>query len=120
MFAAHNKVDNFIVTVDYNGRQIDGDTKDVLSLGNLHDKFNAFGWHVISLENGNDMEQVVQVLREAKNQSSKGKPIVIIMTTEMGYPIDFMVGSHKWHGVAPNDAQLESALAQLPITLGDY
>jgi transketolase len=120
MFASHNKVDNFIVTVDYNGRQIDGDTKDVLSLGNLHAKFESFGWHTLSMENGNDMEQVVQVLNEAKNQTGKGKPIVIIMVTEMGYPIDFMVGSHKWHGVAPNDAQLESALAQLPITLGDY
>jgi transketolase len=120
MFAAHNKVDNLIVTVDYNGRQIDGDTKDVLSLGNLHDKFNSFGWHVITIDNGNDMEQVVLGLKDAKNQIGKSKPIVIIMVTEMGYPIDFMVGSHKWHGVAPNDAQLECALAQLPITLGDY
>lgn len=119
MFAAHNKVDNLIVTVDYNGRQIDGDTDKVLSLGDLGAKFTAFGWEVMRM-NGNDMQEVVQGLKEAKAQSGKGKPIVILMHTEMGYPVDFMVGSHKWHGVAPNDEQLAKALAQLPETLGDY
>ena len=119
MFAAHNKVDNLIVTVDYNGRQIDGDTDKVLSLGDLGAKFTAFGWEVMRM-NGNDMQEVVKGLKEAKAQSGKGKPIVILMHTEMGYPVDFMVGSHKWHGVAPNDEQLAKALAQLPETLGDY
>lgn len=119
MFAAHNKVDNLIVTVDYNGRQIDGDTDKVLSLGDLGAKFTAFGWEVMRM-NGNDMQEVVKGMKEAKAQSGKGKPIVILMHTEMGYPVDFMVGSHKWHGVAPNDEQLAKALAQLPETLGDY
>ena len=120
MFAAHNKVDNLIVTVDYNGRQIDGDTDKVLSLGDLHAKWRAFGWKVLSIENGNHMEEVVAGLEGAKKLTGKHEPIVIIMTTEMGYPVDFMVGSHKWHGIAPNDAQLESALDQLEETLGDY
>lgn len=120
MFAAHNKVDNLIVTVDYNGRQIDGNTEQVLSLGDLHAKWKAFGWHVLSIEKGNDMEAVVTGLEEAKKLTGKHEPIVIIMTTEMGYPVDFMVGSHKWHGIAPNDAQLESALNQLEETLGDF
>jgi transketolase len=119
MFAAHNKVDNLIVTVDYNGRQIDGDTDKVLSLGDLGAKFEAFGWQVLTMK-GNDMADVVAVLNHAKTQSKQGKPIVILMHTEMGYPVDFMVGSHKWHGVAPNDEQLARALAQLPETLGDY
>lgn len=119
MFAAHNKVDNLIVTVDYNGRQIDGDTDKVLSLGDLGAKFAAFGWEVMRM-NGNDMQEVVNGMHGAKAQSGKGKPIVILMHTEMGYPVDFMVGSHKWHGVAPNDEQLAKALAQLPETLGDY
>ena len=119
MFAAHNKVDNLIVTVDYNGRQIDGDTDKVLSLGDIGAKFAAFGWEVMRM-NGNDMQEVVNGMHGAKAQSGKGKPIVILMHTEMGYPVDFMVGSHKWHGVAPNDEQLAKALAQLPETLGDY
>jgi transketolase len=119
MFAAHNKVDNLVVAVDVNGRQIDGDTKDVLSLGDLEGKWSSFGWKVLHMR-GNDMEHVVEVLQAAKSQSKQGMPIVILMQTEMGYPIDFMVGSHKWHGVAPNDEQLANALAQLPETLGDY
>jgi transketolase len=119
MFAPHNKLDNLIVTVDYNGRQIDGDTKDVLSLENLEDKWKAFGWEVLHMD-GNDMVDVLRGLKEAKSKCGNGKPILILMKTEMGYPIDFMIGSHKWHGVAPNDDQLAKALAQLPITLGDY
>ncbi|MBK7221433.1 MAG: transketolase [Saprospiraceae bacterium] len=119
MFATHNKVDNLIATVDVNGRQIDGDTDKVLSLGSLEAKFLAFGWEVIHME-GNDMQKVVAGLQQAKSLTGKGKPIVVLMATEMGYPVDFMVGSHKWHGVAPNDEQLASALAQLPETLGDY
>ncbi len=119
MFAAHNKVDNLIVAVDYNGRQIDGDTDKVLSLGDLGAKFEAFGWLVLTMK-GNDMADVVAVLNNARTLSKQGKPIVILMHTEMGYPVDFMVGSHKWHGVAPNDEQLARALEQLPETLGDY
>jgi transketolase len=120
MFAPHNKVDNLILTVDLNGRQIDGDTKDVLSLGNLKNKFESFGWLVLEINNGNNMSSVVAGLRDAKSKTGKGQPICILMTTEMGYPIDFMVGSHKWHGVAPNDDQLSKALSQLEETLGDY
>ncbi len=119
MFAAHNKIDNLIVTVDVNGRQIDGDTKDVLSLGDLEAKWTSFGWTVIHAE-GNDMQDVVVTLEKAKSLTGQKKPIVILMHTEMGWPIDFMVGSHKWHGVAPNDAQLANALAQVEETLGDY
>lgn len=120
MFAAHHKVDNLIATVDYNGRQIDGDVDDVLSLGNLRAKFEAFGWHVISQPNGNDMATVVNVLHQAQTHTGNGKPIVILLETEMGAGVDFMMGSHKWHGVAPNDEQAEAALAQLEETLGDY
>ncbi len=120
MFAAHHKVDNIISTIDYNGRQIDGDTEEVMSLGDLTAKFEAFGWTVISCANGNDMKTMLDSLNQAKSLTGKGKPVMIIMTTEMGWPIDYMVGSHKWHGVAPNDAELESALKQLPQTLGDY
>ena len=119
MFAAHNKVDNLIVTVDWNGRQIDGDTDDVLSLGDLEMKWKSFGWKVLHME-GNQMEDVVKVLNEAKTHTGNGQPIVILMKTEMGHPIDFMVGTHKWHGVAPNDEQLENALNQLEETLGDF
>jgi transketolase len=119
MFAAHNKVDNLIVTVDWNGRQIDGDTDDVLSLGDLDLKWTSFGWKVLHM-NGNNMEHVVSTLKEAKECSGNGQPVVILMGTEMGHPIDFMVGTHKWHGVAPNDEQLENALNQLEETLGDF
>jgi transketolase len=119
MFAPHNKVDNLVVVVDVNGRQIDGDTKDVLSLGDLRAKWEAFGWNVLDMK-GNDMADVVSVLENAKSAVGSGVPTAILMETEMGWPIDFMVGSHKWHGVAPNDEQLAAALNQVPETLGDY
>jgi transketolase len=120
LFAPAKKVDNLICTVDYNGQQIDGSTEQVLSLGNLSQKFEAFGWLVLTIENGNNMEQVVNGLEKAKALTGKGKPVMIIMTTAMGAGVDFMMGSHKWHGVAPNDEQLAVALAQLPETVGDY
>lgn len=119
MYAAHCKVDNLIATVDYNGQQIDGPTDEVMSLGNLKAKFEAFGWTVIE-SNGNDMASIVASLEEAKGMTGQGKPILNLMTTDMGYGIDFMVGTHKWHGVAPNDEQLADALGQLEETLGDY
>lgn len=120
MFAAHHKVDNLIVAVDWNGQQIDGPTEEVMSLGDLPAKWAAFGWEIVHLEDGNDMAQVVEKLAEAKAKSGKGKPIVIMMKTEMGYGVDFMQGTHHWHGKAPNDQQLADALAQLEETLGDY
>lgn len=119
MFAAHKKVDNLISTVDYNGQQIDGPTSKVMDLGNLKAKFEAFGWQTLEMD-GNDMDAVVAGLADAKTYVGKGKPIVILMKTGMGKGIDFMEGSHEWHGIAPNDAQLQKALAQLPETLGDY
>jgi transketolase len=119
MFAAHKKVDNLIATIDWNGQQIDGPTKTVMSLDNLHAKFEAFNWHVLEMD-GNDMDAVVAGLNNAKTFVGKGKPIVILMRTEMGSGIDFMEGSHEWHGIAPNDEQLKKALDQLPETLGDY
>jgi transketolase len=120
MFAAHHKVDNLISTVDWNGQQIDGPTKKVMNLGDLGAKFAAFDWEVVHLEKGNDVEEVVKTLEHAKSLSGKGKPIVILMKTEMGKGIDFMEGSHEWHGISPNDEQLEKALAQCPETMGDY
>ncbi len=120
MYAAANKVDNYIATIDYNGRQIDGDVEDVLSLGNLKAKFEAFGWQVVETEKGNDMVSVIEGLAKAKTFIGKGKPIVNIMKTEMGAGVDFMMGTHKWHGSAPNDEQLAKALGQLEETLGDY
>lgn len=120
MFAPAKKVDNLICTVDMNGQQIDGSTEQVLSLGNLTQKFEAFGWAVLNIENGNDMEQVVNGLEKAKTMTGKGQPVMIIMNTAMGAGVDFMMGSHKWHGVAPNDEQLATALAQLTETSGDY
>jgi len=119
MFAAHNKVDNLIATIDWNGQQIDGPTDNVLSLGNISEKFQVFGWHVIDMQ-GNDMDDVVAKLEEAKKQTGKGKPIAIMMHTLMGKGIDFMENDHGWHGIAPNDEQLAKALAQLKETLGDY
>jgi transketolase len=119
MFAAHHKVDNLIATIDYNGQQIDGSTEKVMSLGNLKDKFTAFGWQVIEM-NGNDMQEVVNTLQQAKSLTGKRQPICILMTTHMGNGVDFMMGSHEWHGIAPNDEQLQKALAQLPETMGDY
>lgn len=119
MFAPHNKVDNLISTVDYNGQQIDGPTEKVLSLGNLKAKWEAFGWDVLEM-NGNDLTDIIRVLELAKSKAFKGKPIMILMQTNMGHGVDFMMGSHKWHGVAPNDEQLAAALAQLTSTIGDY
>jgi transketolase len=120
MFAPHHKVDNLICTIDANGRQIDGDTKDVIDLGNIGQKFQVFGWEVITIEEGNNLEAVIAGLEAAKAKTGKGKPVCVIMHTEMGAGVDFMMGSHEWHGIAPNDTQLEQALAQLPETIGDY
>lgn len=119
MFAAAHKVDNLISTIDYNGRQIDGNVNDVLSLGNLKAKWEAFGWDVLEM-NGNRVEEVIETINTAKSRTGKGMPVMIIMKTEMGQGVDFMMGTHKWHGVAPNDEQLSKALAQLEETLGDY
>jgi transketolase len=119
MYAAHHKVDNLISTIDVNGQQIDGPTEKVMSLGNLRAKWEAFGWQVIEME-GNDMQSVVGTLEHAKTLCGKGKPVMILMTTSMGKGVDFMEGTHKWHGVAPNDAELAQALGQLEETLGDY
>lgn len=119
LFAAHKKVDNLIATIDCNGQQIDGPTKSVMGLDSLNAKFEAFNWQVLEME-GNDMDAVVSGLERAKTFIGKGKPIVILMKTEMGKGVDFMEGSHEWHGIAPNDEQLAKALAQLPETLGDY
>jgi transketolase len=120
MFASHHKVDNLIVTIDYNGQQIDGSTQEVMGLGSdIEDKLKAFGWEVLHMD-GHNMESIIGTLSKAKAMTGKGKPIFVMMKTEMGYPVDFMMGSHKWHGVAPNDAELANALSQLPETLGDY
>jgi transketolase len=119
MFAAHHKVDNLISTIDWNGQQIDGPTDKVMSLGNIQEKFEAFGWATLEM-NGNDMDDVVATLNKAKSMTGKGKPIAIMMHTAMGKGVDFMEGTHEWHGIAPNDEQLAKALDQLPETLGDY
>ena len=119
MYAAHNKVDNLIVTVDHNGQQIDGPVDNILSLSDLRAKWEAFGWQVIE-SNGNDMEGIIEALTHAKSLTGNGKPVVNLMATQMGYGVDFMVGTHKWHGIAPNDEQLQAALDQLEETLGDY
>ena len=120
MFASANKVDNLICTIDYNQKQIDGSLNDVLDLGNLEQKFKAFDWEVISNVNGNNYEEIESALNKAKTLTGNGKPIVIIMDTEMGNGVDFMMGTHKWHGVAPNDEQLDEALKQNPETIKDY
>lgn len=119
MFAPNHNVDNLIATVDWNGQQIDGPTYKVNDLGNIREKFSVFGWHTLEM-NGNDMDEVVHTLTEAKSLVGKGKPIAIIMRTIMGKGVDFMENDHNWHGVAPNDEQLKTALTQLPETLGDY
>ena len=119
MFAAHNKVDNFIATIDWNGQQIDGPTDKVLSLGNIKEKFEVFGWETIDMQ-GNDMDDVLTKLEQAKSLTGKGKPIAIMMHTLMGKGVDFMENDHGWHGIAPNDEQLAKALSQLEETLGDY
>jgi transketolase len=119
IYAAAKKVDNIISTIDVNGQQIDGSTEQVMSLGNLRAKFEAFGWLVLEMD-GNNMVEVVEGLENAVSHTGKGKPVVILMKTEMGMGVDFMMGTHKWHGVAPNDEQLARGLAQLEETLGDY
>ncbi|QHI39184.1 Transketolase 2 [Kordia antarctica] len=120
MYAAGNKVDNYIATIDYNKKQIDGATDDVLPLGSLRAKFEAFDWDVLEIEKGNDIQAIKDGLAEAKARTGKGKPVCILLHTEMGNGVDFMMGTHAWHGKAPSDEQLESALAQNPETLGDY
>lgn len=119
MYASANKIDNVIATIDYNGRQIDGDIDQVLPLGNLADKWKAFGWEVLEMD-GHHFDSIRSVMHDAIALSGKGKPVVILMKTEMGQGVDFMMGTHKWHGSAPNDQQLAAALLQLPETLGDY
>jgi transketolase len=121
MYASHNKVDNLIATIDFNNRQIDGDVSNVLSLDNLQDKLKAFGWEVLEENNGNDLEAVINILEKAKSLTGKGKPVAIILHTEMGAGVDFMMGTNAWHGKAPNNEQLEKALAQLTLdNLNDY
>ena len=120
MFAGAKGVDNLISTIDWNGQQIDGPTDKVMKLGDLGAKFEAFGWDVVRLDKGNDIDAVVAGLEEAKKHTGKGKPVVVLMRTVMGAGVDFMEGHHEWHGIAPNDEQLASALAQLPETIGDY
>lgn len=120
MYASAKKVDNLIATVDLNGKQIDGSTDDVLPMGSIKAKFEAFGWDVLEVNEGNDIEAIKAGLAEAKSRSGKGKPVCILLYTEMGNGVDFMMHTHAWHGKAPNDEQLESALAQNPVTLGDY
>lgn len=119
MYAAHCKVDNLIATIDYNGQQIDGPVNEVMSLKNLKGKWEAFGWTVIE-SNGGDIEEVIMTLEKAKSLARLGKPVLNLMTTVMGQGVDYMMGSHKWHGVAPNDEELKKALTQLEETLGDY
>ena len=119
MFAAHNKVDNLISTIDWNGQQIDGPTQKVMDLGDIGKKFEAFGWEILQT-NGNDIDELIGTINKAKSLTGKGKPIAIMMHTIMGKGVDFMEGHHEWHGIAPNDEQLQKALAQLPETLGDY
>lgn len=120
MYAAGKKVDNLISTIDLNGQQIDGSTENVLPMGNLKAKFEAFGWDVLEIEKGNDLTEVLAGLMEAKTRTGKGKPVCILLNTVMGHGVDFMMHTHKWHGVAPSDEQLEQALSQNPETLGDY
>ena len=119
MFAAHNKVDNLIAFIDWNNRQIDGDVDQIMGLKDLDKKYTAFGWDVMTC-NGNDVMELWETINSAKKSSGKGKPVMVMMNTEMGQGVDFMMGSHQWHGIAPNDEQLESALSQLEETLGDY
>ncbi len=119
LFAAHHQIDNVIATIDVNGQQIDGPTREVMNVEVIREKWTAFGWECIYMK-GNDMADVTRVLAEAKKEAKKGKPICILMQTEMGYGVDFMQGTHEWHGIAPSDEQLDKALAQLPETIGDY
>ncbi len=120
MYASAKNIDNLIATVDYNGQQIDGSTDQVLSLGNLKAKFEAFDWTVVSIEKGNDLKSIIEGLEKAKSLTGKGKPVAVLLHTVMGNGVDFMMHTHAWHGKAPNDEQLQSALEQNPETLGDY
>ena len=120
LYAGAKRVDNIIATIDVNGKQIDGSTDDVLHMGDLQEKFEAFGWKVISIKNGNDIASVIDGLKQAKSETNKGKPICVLLHTEMGNGVDFMMHTHAWHGKAPNDDQLAQALEQNPETLGDY
>ncbi len=120
MYASAKKIDNLISTIDYNQKQIDGTTDDVLALGSVEAKFEAFGWDVITCKDGNNISELIKVLKDAKSKTGKGKPVCIVMHTEMGNGVDFMMGTHKWHGAAPNDEQLTSALSQNQETLGDF
>lgn len=120
MYASAKKVDNLICTIDYNGQQIDGATEDVLSLGNLRAKFEAFDWDVIEIEQGNNIESIIKGMAEAKSRTGKGKPVCVLLTTVMGNGVDFMMHTHAWHGKAPNDEQLNIGLSQNPETIGDY
>lgn len=120
MYASANKVDNIISTIDANGQQIDGSTDEVLSMGSIADKFKAFGWEVMTIQKGNDMQAVVEGLNHAKTLTGNGKPVCVVMHTDMGAGVDFMQGTHEWHGIAPSDDQLAAALGQLEETLGDY
>ncbi len=120
MYAAGKKVDNLIATIDFNGKQIDGPTEEVLPLGNLKAKFEAFGWDVLEIKQGNDITAIIKGMEDAKSRTGKGKPVCVLLHTEMGNGVDFMMYTHAWHGKAPNDEQLELALAQNPETLGDY
>lgn len=120
MAAPHHEIDNLVAFIDLNGQQIDGPTLKVMNNRDLGEKYAAFGWEVISVEEGNDIPAILKGLTEAKGRLGHGKPIMILLHTGMGYGVDFMMGSHKWHGVAPNDEQLAAALAQLEETLGDY
>lgn len=120
MYASAKKVDNLIATVDYNGQQIDGSTKDVLNMGNLKAKFEAFDWDVLEIKEGNNIEAIITGMNEAKARTGKGKPVCVLLHTEMGNGVDFMMHTHAWHGKAPSDEQLANALAQNPETLGDY
>jgi transketolase len=119
-FAAHHELDNLIAVVDWNGQQIDGPTEKVMSNKDLKAKYEAFGWQSVELANGNDMQLTLDALKEAIVKSGNNKPVVVLMKTEMGFGVDYMMGTHKWHGTAPNDEQLEVALLQLPATFGDY
>ena len=120
MYAGANKVDNLISTIDVNGKQIDGDTDDVLPMGDLAEKFRAFGWEVLSIKNGNDVSSIIEGMNKAKEATGAGKPVCVLLLTEMGNGVDFMMHTHEWHGKAPNDEQLQTALEQNPATLGDY
>jgi transketolase len=120
MYGAANKIDNLIVTVDLNGQQIDGSTDHVLSMGNIRSKFEAFGWDVLDIEQGNDVSAILNGMEIAKSKTGNGKPICVLLHTVMGHGVDFMMHTHAWHGKAPNDEQLAVALSQNPVTIGDY